>query len=54
MILVFGSTSEVVRKKQFKGIIHGKMGQELAQIISIHDSIATWRKDPKLLNVITS
>jgi hypothetical protein len=34
-------------------LIHGKMGHELAQINSIHDSIATWRKDSKALNVIT-
>jgi hypothetical protein len=29
------------------------MGLELAQITSIHDSIATWRKGSKALNVIT-
>jgi hypothetical protein len=31
---------------------HGKMGQELAQITSINDSIATWREDSKYLNHI--
>jgi hypothetical protein len=33
-------------------LIHGKMGHKLAQTTSIHDSIATWRKDSKALNVI--
>jgi hypothetical protein len=28
------------------------MGQELTQITSIHDSIATWREDSKYLNYI--
>jgi hypothetical protein len=45
-ISVSGSTNEVGQKKQFRGIIHGKTGQELTQIIFIHDSITTWRKDP--------
>jgi hypothetical protein len=34
-------------------LIHGTTGLELAQITSIHDSIATWRKGSKALNVIT-
>jgi hypothetical protein len=29
------------------------VGYELARITSIHDSIATWRKGPKTLSVIT-
>jgi hypothetical protein len=35
-------------------LIHGKTGHELAQITSIHDSIATWRKHSKALNIITN
>jgi hypothetical protein len=35
-------------------LIHGNMSHKLAQITSIHNSIATWRKDSKALNVITN
>jgi hypothetical protein len=34
-------------------LIYDKAGHELTQIISIHDSIATWRKGSKTLNVVT-
>jgi hypothetical protein len=34
-------------------LIPGKSGHKLAQITSINDSIATWRKDSKELNIIT-
>jgi hypothetical protein len=45
---VSGSHNEVGRINNSKG----KMGQELAQITYIHDSIATWREDSKYLNYI--
>jgi hypothetical protein len=49
MISVSGFNNKVDQEKEFKGLIHGKMGQESAQITSIHDSTTIWRKDSKYL-----